>query len=183
MRPASFRLGKRDKVTAKGGATEWIHWQSGAAQVLRRLIAGRTEGPLTERRARESAPTLDVCPTTGRARRSYRRAEDTFEESGSIAWRAATALRGRLLPDAGGDFWPPAFPGQYRDPETGLHYNLARYYDPDTADPNHGMPRRRRQEQPRALPRRRDSQDRAPVPSRACSCSSRCIRSRSAGSG
>ncbi|MFD8463152.1 RHS repeat-associated core domain-containing protein [Streptomyces antimycoticus] len=28
---------------------------------------------------------------------------------------------------------PLRFPGQYADPETGLHYNLFRYYDPETA--------------------------------------------------
>ncbi|MFE9926027.1 tyrosine-type recombinase/integrase [Streptomyces sp. NPDC005774] len=65
-----FTADKRGKVTAKGGATEWIHWQSGTAQLLPRLIAGRTEGPLflTERRAPAGTPTLDICPTTGRAR-------------------------------------------------------------------------------------------------------------------
>ncbi|MET9247981.1 hypothetical protein [Nonomuraea sp. NPDC003709] len=44
---------KRGKITAKGGATEWIHWQSGTAQLLPRLIAGRTRGPLflTDRKA------------------------------------------------------------------------------------------------------------------------------------
>ncbi|ONH32958.1 multimer resolution protein [Pseudofrankia asymbiotica] len=60
-----------------------MHWQSGAAQLLPRLIAGRVEGPLflTERRAPEGTPTMDVCPATGRARLSYRRAEKIFEES------------------------------------------------------------------------------------------------------
>ncbi|MCW2904534.1 MAG: hypothetical protein JWO67_6799 [Streptosporangiaceae bacterium] len=74
---------KRGKVKAKGGAIEWIHWQSGTAQLLPRLIASRTEGPLflTERRAPDGTPSLDVCPTTGRARLSYRRAEEIFEES------------------------------------------------------------------------------------------------------
>lgn len=28
---------------------------------------------------------------------------------------------------------PVRFPGQYADPETGLHYSVHRYYDPDTA--------------------------------------------------
>ncbi|MEV2194259.1 DUF6531 domain-containing protein [Streptomyces phaeochromogenes] len=55
-------------------------------------------------------------------------------EDGAIAWRSRTSLWGRPLPgDGGGGLCPLAFPGQYRDPETGLHYNLSRYYDPDTA--------------------------------------------------
>ncbi|WAZ26680.1 hypothetical protein STRCI_008292 [Streptomyces cinnabarinus] len=33
---------KHGRITAKGGATEWIHWQSGTAQLLPRLIARRT---------------------------------------------------------------------------------------------------------------------------------------------
>ncbi|MGQ4468732.1 DUF6531 domain-containing protein [Streptomyces violaceoruber] len=53
-------------------------------------------------------------------------------EDGAIAWRSATSLWGRPLTDGGG-LCPLSFPGQYRDPETGLHYNLSRYYDPDTA--------------------------------------------------
>ncbi|GAA3481664.1 site-specific integrase [Streptomyces yanii] len=74
---------KRSKITAKGGATEWIHWQSGTAQLLPRLIARRTRGPLflTDRKAPAGTPTLDVCPETGRARLSYRRAEEIFEEN------------------------------------------------------------------------------------------------------
>lgn len=62
---------------------EWIHWQSGTAQLLPRLIAGRTRGPLflTDRKAPARTPTLDTCPVTGRARLSYRRAEEIFEGS------------------------------------------------------------------------------------------------------
>lgn len=37
---------KPGRITAKGGATAWIHWQSGTAQLLPRLIARRTRGPL-----------------------------------------------------------------------------------------------------------------------------------------
>ncbi|UIX31614.1 DUF6531 domain-containing protein [Streptomyces sp. GQFP] len=55
-------------------------------------------------------------------------------EGGEITWRSATSLWGRpLSAEDDGDLCPLAFPGQYRDPETGLHYNLSRYYDPDTA--------------------------------------------------
>ncbi|WP_328506498.1 site-specific integrase [Streptomyces sp. NBC_00391] len=61
---------KCGRITAKGGATEWIHWQSGTAQLLPRLIARRTSGQLflTDRKAPAGTPTLDVYPETGRAR-------------------------------------------------------------------------------------------------------------------
>ncbi|MFF3518944.1 hypothetical protein ACFYX0_47285, partial [Streptomyces sp. NPDC002573] len=74
---------KRGKITAKGGASEWIHWQSGTAQRLPRLIGRRTRGPLflTGRKTPAGTPSLDVCPDTGRARLSYRRAEEIFEEN------------------------------------------------------------------------------------------------------
>lgn len=66
---------KRGRITAKGGATEWIHWQSGTARPLPRLITRRTRGPLflTDRKAPAGTPTLDVCPDTGRARLSPER--------------------------------------------------------------------------------------------------------------
>ncbi|MFE7243284.1 hypothetical protein [Streptomyces sp. NPDC057580] len=53
------------------------------AQLLPRLIAGRTRGPLflTDRKARTGTVTLNVCPQTERARLSYRRAKEIFEES------------------------------------------------------------------------------------------------------
>ncbi|MEU5557958.1 hypothetical protein AB0H47_17795 [Streptomyces globisporus] len=75
---------KRGRITAKGGATEWIHWQSGTAQLLPRLIARRTRGPLflTDRKAPAGTPTLDVCPDTSRARLSYRRAEEISSPTG-----------------------------------------------------------------------------------------------------
>ncbi len=38
--------GKRGKITTKGGVIRWVHWQSGTARLLPRLIAGRPSGPL-----------------------------------------------------------------------------------------------------------------------------------------
>ncbi|MEU3191850.1 RHS repeat-associated core domain-containing protein [Streptomyces sp. NPDC006992] len=55
---------------------------------------------------------------------------------GHTAWEHRTTLWGTLLqgPPALADVaCPLRFPGQYADPETGLHYNLFRYYDPETA--------------------------------------------------
>lgn len=74
---------KRGRVMGKGGEIEWVHWQSPTAQLLPRLLAGRTCGPLflTDRKAPARTPTLDVCPVTGRARLSYRRAAQLFEEA------------------------------------------------------------------------------------------------------
>jgi integrase/recombinase XerD len=50
------------------------------AELLRWLLSGRTLGPLflTERRAIHPAMRADVCPLSGRARMSYRRAAEIF---------------------------------------------------------------------------------------------------------
>jgi integrase/recombinase XerD len=74
---------KRARVTSKGGATEWVFWQTGAALLLPRLLAGRTIGPvfLTDRQPTRAVPSIDLCPVTGRARLSYRRAAELFAET------------------------------------------------------------------------------------------------------
>ena len=54
--------------------------------------------------------------------------------TGVIAWRATAALWGTTTwPSDSTTYTPLRFPGQYFDPETRLHYNLNRYYDPETA--------------------------------------------------
>ncbi|WP_234384925.1 DUF6531 domain-containing protein [Streptomyces sp. MMG1121] len=57
--------------------------------------------------------------------------------SGDLVWQHRTTLWGTgfASPEADTDSvdCPLRFPGQYADPETGLHYNLHRYYDPETA--------------------------------------------------
>jgi integrase len=72
---------KRGRTTAKGGDKEWIHWQTGSALLLPRLLAGRTRGPvfLADRKPVRAVAAADLCPITGRARLSYRRAEEIFE--------------------------------------------------------------------------------------------------------
>ena len=52
------------------------------ASLLPRLLDGRTRGPvfLTDRRARVALATADPGPVSGRARLSYRRAEEIFAE-------------------------------------------------------------------------------------------------------
>jgi len=37
---------RRARVHSKGGAVEWVFWQTGSAQLLPRLLVGRTTGPV-----------------------------------------------------------------------------------------------------------------------------------------
>ncbi|MFI9785490.1 RHS repeat-associated core domain-containing protein [Kitasatospora sp. NPDC051984] len=59
---------------------------------------------------------------------------ELVDEHGAVAWQQRTTLWGRPLPGAIENVGCPLrFPGQYHDAETGLHYNVFRYYDPATA--------------------------------------------------
>ncbi len=71
---------KRARVESKGGDSDFVFFQAGTARLLPRLLAGRKHGPiflahLAPSPARVPA-NLDLCPITGRARLSYRRAEE-----------------------------------------------------------------------------------------------------------
>ncbi|MEU8888999.1 putative T7SS-secreted protein [Streptomyces sp. NPDC048442] len=58
---------------------------------------------------------------------------ELVDELGNIAWRARSSLWGATTwPTDSTAYTPLRFPGQYFDPETGLHYNFHRYYDPET---------------------------------------------------
>jgi RHS repeat-associated protein len=58
---------------------------------------------------------------------------DMIDPNGVVAWHNSTSLWGRAKPRPAGEVSTPLrFPGQYVDHETGLHYNVFRYYDPGT---------------------------------------------------
>ncbi|AKM03221.1 RHS repeat-associated core domain-containing protein [Burkholderia pyrrocinia] len=65
---------------------------------------------------------------------------EVFDGRGQSVWKASYSLWGKLLParraanDACGTSIDTTlrFPGQWADDETGLNYNLNRYYDPDS---------------------------------------------------
>ncbi|MTE21495.1 type IV secretion protein Rhs [Streptomyces sp. TRM43335] len=59
---------------------------------------------------------------------------ELVDEYGHIAWHTRTTLWGTTTWNRDATAYTPLrFPGQYHDPETGLHYNYLRYYDPATA--------------------------------------------------
>src|ERR1700691_4458632 len=60
--------------------SHWIRWRASTGELLGLLLAGRSAGPvfLTDRKAPARAARADVCPFTGRARMSYRRAAEIF---------------------------------------------------------------------------------------------------------
>lgn len=72
---------RRAKVRRKGGAIDVVVWQTGTARLLPRLLKRRKCGPLflTDRRARVELPPGDIDLASGRARLSYRQAEDLFK--------------------------------------------------------------------------------------------------------
>ncbi|MEU3252694.1 putative T7SS-secreted protein [Streptomyces sp. NPDC006997] len=58
---------------------------------------------------------------------------ELIDETGDIAWRTRTTLWGTTAWARDSSAYTPLrFPGQYYDPETGLHYNYFRHYDPET---------------------------------------------------
>jgi len=71
---------RRGVVTSKGGAREWVTWQTGTARLLPRLLKGRRSGPMftTHVPPRVVVAVLDQAPD-GTARLSYRRAEELFK--------------------------------------------------------------------------------------------------------
>lgn len=85
----------------------WVRWESGTAALLPGLIRGRTRGPLflADRRPAPAriASASDVCPTTGRRRLSYERAEYLFKQATGHTLRQ---LRDSRLAHLGADGWP-----------------------------------------------------------------------------
>jgi integrase len=71
---------RRVRARAEGGSGAGLEWQLATSQILRWMLSGRTWGPvfLTDRKAPARVAAADVCPLTGQARMSYRRAAEIF---------------------------------------------------------------------------------------------------------
>lgn len=59
---------------------------------------------------------------------------EMVDETGHIAWHSRSTVWGVTVWNRDASSYTPLrFPGQYYDPETGLHHNYFRHYDPETA--------------------------------------------------
>ncbi len=59
---------------------------------------------------------------------------ELVDEHGGISWHSRSTIWGNTTWYRNATAYTPLrFPGQYYDPETGLHYNFFRHYDPETA--------------------------------------------------
>lgn len=90
------------------------------------LLAKLAEDAATDFRTRFCAVITDGLGTPA----------ELVTVDGELAWQRRTTLWGTSRPtatDTTSADCPHRFPGQYADPETGLHYNYFRYYDPETA--------------------------------------------------
>ena len=104
-----LNVGSLDLIRHRGrrapsGPDQWIEWGVASTELLRWLTAGRPGGTgltLTSRRAQAGTPAADVCPLTGQARLSYRRARYSLRSPGRSPRPAAagpSASSGRRTP-------------------------------------------------------------------------------------
>ncbi|MFJ2198766.1 putative T7SS-secreted protein [Streptomyces violaceusniger] len=128
-----------EQVTPEGAATTWDY-----APGTHRPVT-QTEHHTSPEPAEEVSPLLrrltDTTPQSEYDTRFHAIITDLVgtptelvTPDGTLAWQHRTTLWGTPLPAPSGSVdCPLRFPGQYADPETGLHYNYFRHYDPETA--------------------------------------------------
>ncbi|MEW1626927.1 putative T7SS-secreted protein [Streptomyces sp. NPDC089173] len=98
----------------------WDHRAGVPLAQTERILTADTRQDEIDRRFFAIATDLVGAPT------------ELVDESGDIAWRTRTTIWGTTAwARTSTTYTPLRFPGQYYDPETGLHYNLFRHYDPE----------------------------------------------------
>ncbi|GGO56370.1 putative T7SS-secreted protein [Streptomyces lasiicapitis] len=119
-----------EQTTAGGGLPDpvtvtWDHQGLRPLAQTERISAGDpATAPQSEIDSRFFAIVTDLVGTPS----------ELVDEEGEVAWRTRSTLWGTTAWSAGSSAYTPLrFPGQYFDPETGLHYNYFRHYDPETA--------------------------------------------------
>ncbi|WP_284117120.1 HYD1 signature containing ADP-ribosyltransferase family protein, partial [Streptomyces fragilis] len=102
-------------------ALTWDHQGLAPLTQTERLLTSDSRQEEIDRRFFAIATDLVGAPT------------ELIDESGGIVWRTCSTLWGATAWTRDSSAYTPLrFPGQYYDPESGLHYNLFRHYDPET---------------------------------------------------
>ncbi|MFI1510063.1 putative T7SS-secreted protein [Streptomyces sp. NPDC020597] len=102
-------------------ALTWDHRAGTALAQTERILTADARQEEIDRRFFAIATDVVGTPT------------ELVDESGDIAWRSRSTLWGTTAWARDSSAYTPLrFPGQYYDPETGLHYNYFRHYDPET---------------------------------------------------
>lgn len=119
-------LAEQRRMTAEGvTATSWDYRTDTGEPLTQTDRSWLADAPVDVIHTRFNAVVSDLvgAPT------------ELVGEDGRISWYRTENLWGDELSVSarGGTDCPLRFPGQYHDRETGLHYNLHRYYDPTTA--------------------------------------------------
>ncbi|WP_445396229.1 putative T7SS-secreted protein [Streptomyces sp. LE64] len=101
-----------------------LTWEHRGLQPITQTERITAAAPQTEIDSRFFAIVTDLVGTP----------RELIDEQGEIAWRTRMTLWGTTSWNTSAiTYTPLRFPGQYFDPETGLHYNYFRHYDPETA--------------------------------------------------
>ena len=117
-----------EQVSRRGDGGEAVTWDYDPLMEPWRPVAQRRRS-WTESGQHDSEETFHTVVTDAAGTPAELVAAD-----GSIAWHLTTSLFGTPAAVSEHDVdCPLRFPGQYLDQETGLHYNVHRYYDPQTA--------------------------------------------------
>lgn len=116
-----------ERRTAEGTttATAWDYRGAGAEPVAQTSRSWLADAPAEIIDTRFHAIVADLVGTP----------TELVDAAGRVAWHQTTGLWGNRIAvsTSDGTECPLRFPGQYHDSETGLHYNVHRYYDPHTA--------------------------------------------------
>ncbi|MFF8605784.1 putative T7SS-secreted protein [Streptomyces sp. NPDC015346] len=100
----------------------WDHRHARPLAQTERMLAADASQEAVDERFFAIATDLVGTPT------------ELVDETGEVAWHNRATLWGTTTWNRGATAYTPLrFPGQYYDPETGLHHNYFRQYDPETA--------------------------------------------------
>ncbi|MFB9925567.1 RHS repeat-associated core domain-containing protein [Amycolatopsis halotolerans] len=148
--PLGRRIAKQ-RLAADGGVAEETRfsWDGTVLAEAARTVDGRTtvtswdyRGGSAEPIAQTTRSWLADAPAETIDTRFHAIVADLIgaptelvDANGRVAWYRTSGLWGNTIAMSASDGTgcPLRFPGQYYDDETGLHYNVHRYYDPHTA--------------------------------------------------